>query len=284
MRSEDPRRGIAGIPAYHDLDEQGEALSAARRMEDRAEAPASEAMFEELVAPLLEPAPGTVLEVGCGTAALSRRVARRLPGSAVYAVDKSSGMLSFAAYTTERAGELGNLRLGRWDATAPAEFPFEEAGSFDLILSSVLVPYLDDEETAALVNDLASRLAPGGVLAFVEQDLSSDSVSFPRHGLFQRVYAKDSRDLDTTMALGLRPLLRDAGLTALSRRSFLWTDEEYLPYTRGLLAGLADAALRDGRITAGEREEWEETLARQAASGDFYYGLVYHRIAGRNEG
>jgi SAM-dependent methyltransferase len=276
-QGDDPRRGIAGIPAYHDLDERGEALSAARRMEDRAEAPASEAMFEELVAPLLSPDPRTVLEVGCGTAALSRRVTRRLPGSKVHAADKSAGMLRFAA---ERDGELGNLRLGRWDVTEPQEFPFEE-GVFDLILSSVLAPYLDDSETAALVKDLAARLAPGGVLAFVEQDLLTDSVSFPNHDLFRRVYSKDARDLDATMALGLRPLLRDAGLAPLPRRSFLWTDEEYLPYTRGLLAGLADAALRDGRITAGEREEWTETLERQCETGDFYYGLVYHRIAGR---
>lgn len=276
-QGDDPRRGIAGIPAYHDLDERGEALSAARRMEDRAESPASGKMFGELVAPLLEPAPSSVLEVGCGTAALSRRVAHRLPNSMVYAADKSAGMISFAA---ERSEDLDNLRLGLWDATLPEEFPFEE-GVFDLILSSVLAPYLDDSETAALVNDLASRLSPGGTLAFVEQDLLTDSMSFPRHGLFRRVYAKDSRDLDATMALGLRPLLRDAGLAPLPRRSFLWTDEEYLPYTRGLLAGLADAALRDGRITAGEREEWTETLERQCETGDFYYGLVYHRIAGR---
>jgi SAM-dependent methyltransferase len=280
IRGDDPQRGIAGIPAYHDLDERGEALSAARRMEDRAEAPASAAMFEDLIAPLLSPDPRTVLEVGCGTAALSRRVARRLPGSRVYAVDKSAGMLSFAA---ERAGDLDNLRLGRWDATEPESFPFDE-GVFDLILSSVLVTYLEDGETDALVKDLASRLAPGGALAFVEQDLLTDSVSFPRHDLFRRVYAKDARDLDTTMALGLRPLLRETGLTLLPWRSFLWTDEEYLPYTRGLLAGLADAALRDGRLTAGEREEWTDTLERQASSGDFYYGLVYHRVAGRNEG
>lgn len=280
MNGDDPRRGIAGIPAYHELDERGEALAAARRMEDRAGAPASEAMFVELITPLIEPAPARVLEVGCGTAALSRRVARRLPGSVVYATDKSAGMLSFAA---GRAEGLENLRLGRWDATLPEKFPFPEAGPFDLILSSVLVPYLDDERTAALVGDLASRLAPGGVLAFAEQDLLTDSVSFPRHDLFRRVYAKDARELDVTMALGLRPLLREAGLTLLPRSSFLWTDEEYLPYTRGLLTGLADAALRAGRVTAEERGEWEETLARQAAEGDFYYGLVYHRVAGRRE-
>lgn len=287
MSGDDPRRGIAGIPGYHDLDERGEALAAARRMEDRAEAPASGRMFDELVAPLLAPAPSAILEIGCGTGALSRRVARRLPGSTVYATDKSAGMLRFAAERAEGVDGLENLRLGRWDATAPGEFPFAEAGPFGLILSSVLVPYLEDAETAALVDYLASRLAPGGVLAFIEQDLLTDSVGFPRHDLLRRVYAKDARDLDATMSLGLRPLLRRAGLEPLPRRSLLWTDEEYLPYTRGLLAGLAglaDAAQRSGRITAEERGEWGETLERQAANEDFYYGLVYHRLAGRREG
>lgn len=274
-------RRISGIPDYYDLDVSGEALSTARRMEARAEAPASGAMFGELVAPLLEPAPAAVLEVGCGTAALSRRVARRLPGSTAYAADKSAGMLAYAA---ERAEGLENLRLGRWDVTEPEGFPFEGAAPFGVILSSVLVPYLKDGQNTALVRELASRLAPGGVLAFVEQDLLTDSVSFPRHDLFRRVYAKDARELDTTMALGLRPLLQEAGLTMLPRSSFLWSDEEYLPYTRELLAGLADAALRERRITQEERREWGDTLERQAENGDFYYGLVYHRIAGRREG
>lgn len=138
-------------------------------------------------------------------------------------------------------GKRESLYTG--NANLPGDFPFERR-TFDLILSSVLAPYLNDEQTAALVNDLASRLAPGGVLAFVEQDL------------LRRVYARDSRDLDATMSLGLRPLLREAGLEPLPRRSFLWTDEEYLTYTRGLLSGLADAALRDGRITPDERGEW----------------------------
>lgn len=274
-------RRISGIPAYDDLDVSGESLAAARRMEDRAQAPASEAMFEALVAPLLEPAPEKVLELGCGTAALSRGVASKLPGSTVYAADKSAGMLAFAA---EHSGRLENLRLGRWDVTAPGDFPFEDAGPFSLILSSVLVPYLDDEQTAALVDDLASRLAPGGVLAFVEQDLLTDSVNFPRHDLLRRVYAKDARRLDATMSFGLRPLLRQARLTLMPMRSFLWTDNGYLPYTRELLSGLADAARKEGRITEAERTEWDEKLSAQAASGDFYYGLVYHRVAGRRGG
>lgn len=279
---------IEGIPHYRDLDLSGEARAAAGRMEDRARAPASEAMFDALVVPLLEAAPRDVLEVGCGTAALSRRVARLLPGATVYATDKSEGMLAAAREYAEADAESGagatvggRLVLGKWDALDAASFPFDPGLRFGLILSSVVVPYLDDDGTAELVRDLASRLAPGGVLAFIEQDLQTDSVNFPRFDLVRRIHAKDDRDLKTTLTLGLRPLLRAAGLELLPRRSFLWTDDHYGPYTRELLGRLAEAALEAGRITAAEIEEWTTGLEALADAGDFYYGLVYHRVAGR---
>lgn len=276
---------IEGIPNYRDLDLSGEARAAARRMEGRARAPASERMFDELVRPLLDPAPRSVLEVGCGTAALSRRIIRYLPGATVYAVDKSEGMLVAAReYAAMEPASGGELVLGRWDVLDAAAFPFDLDKGFDLILSSVMVPYLDDGQTSALVRDLASRLAPGGTLAFVEQDLTTDTVNFPDFDLLRRVFAKDGRNLKKTLALGLYPLLREAGLNLLPRRSFLWTDDEYGPYTRDLLARIADDALKAERITAGERRDWGSELESLAAAGEFYYGLVYHRIAGRAAG
>ena len=275
---------ISGIPNYRDLDLSGESRAAAKRMEDRATAPASQAMFDALVAPLLDQlssSPSNVLELGCGTAALSRRVARRLPNGTVYAADKSEGMLAAAReYAEAESGGGGELILGRWDVLDIASFPFDR-DRFDVILSSVMAPYLDDEATVSLVEDLTSRLAPGGTLAFIEQDLTTDTVNFPDFDLLRRVYARDERDLKKTVALGLRPLLREAGLRLLPRESFLWTDDEYLSYTRELLDRIASDALKAGRVTAAERERWTATLESLADSGDFYYGIVYHRIAGR---
>ena len=273
---------ISGIPNYRDLDKSGESRIAARRMEDRAIAPASQTMFDSFVAPLLDPPPRRILEVGCGTAALSRRVAQKLPNATVHATDKSEGMLAAARGYAEQEPGVGTLILGLWDVLDPAAFPFESGDGFDAILSSVMVPYLDDEQTAALVGDLSARLSPGGVLGFIEQDLTTDTVNFPDFDLLRRVYARDSRDLKKTLALGLHPYLRDAGLELLPRRSFLWTDDEYGPYTRELLERIADDALAEGRITAAERPRWTRTLEALAASGDFYYGIVYHRIAGRS--
>ena len=78
-----------------------------------------------------------------------------------------------------------------------------------------------------MVEKLTSHLTPGGVLAFVEQDLTTDSVNFPKFELLRGVLTKDARNLKRTLALGIRPLLRASGLQVLPRRSFLWTDDPY---------------------------------------------------------
>jgi len=270
----------APIPDYKNLDLSGEAQQAAARMEARAREAASGNMFQELVAPLLSANVRSVLEFGCGTAALARRMARAAPQAQVYASDKSAGMLT-AARQSLVDEKLENIRLVPWDILDGSSFPFP-VEQFDLIISSVVVPYLDDTQTVALIERLAARLAPGGVLAFLEQDSSTDSVYYPRFELFRDVLTKDLRNLKSTLALGLRPVLRAAGLKPLERRSFLWTDDRYGDYTRDLLERFADDAVERGQIQPEERDEWKQTLNDLAEAEDFYYGIVYHLVAGRH--
>jgi SAM-dependent methyltransferase len=270
---------VAPIPDYKNLDPNGEAIQAASRMEARAREAASQEMFLQLVVPLLSSEVKTILEFGCGTAALSRRIARTAPQAQVYASDKSEGMLKVARYLVD-SENINNIRLEIWDILDESAFPFPTQ-KFDLIISSVVIPYLDDTQTISLIERLSSRLSPGGILALVEQDLTTDSANFPKFELFRGVLAKDLRNLKSTLALGLRAVLRDAGLEVLPRRSFLWTDDVYGAYTRDLLERLADAACDRGQITPDERNEWKKTLNELAESGDFYYGIVYHLVVGR---
>jgi SAM-dependent methyltransferase len=250
-------------------------------MEARACEPASQEMFEQLMTPLLSTEVRAVLEFGCGTGALARRLAQAAPRAQVYASDKSAGMLTVARHAAE-SEKIDNLHLALWDVLDEAAFPFA-AKSFDLIVSSVVIPYLDDAQTTALIHRLAARLSARGLMVFLEQDVTTDTVNFPKIGLARGVLAKDARNLKRTIALGLRPIFREAGLHLLPRRSFLWTDETYGAYTRDLLERMADAASDQGRIKPEERDEWKKTLIDLAEAGDFYYGIVYHLIAGRRE-
>jgi hypothetical protein len=145
----------------------------------------------------------------------------------------------------------------------------------------VVIPYFEESQAIALVERLSTYLSPGGILAFMEQDLTTDTVNYPGSELLRTVLTRDLRNLKHTLALGLRPILRSAGLQVLPRRSFLWTDDGYGAYTRELLERFADSALERGYIKPEERDEWKKTLNNLAESGDFYYGIVYHCIAGR---
>jgi len=272
-------RPLNAIPDYNNLDLSGEARWAAERMESRAQEPASEAMFRELIAPLVSSETRNVLDIGCGTAGLARRIAAFAPAARVFATDKSAGMLQVAKVLAENEG-LPNIAIEPWDVLHEEAFPAKET-AFDLIVSSVMIPYLEESQVEDLIARLAGRLRPGGVLAFLEQDWLSDSVNDPS-GLFPKIMEKDNRPVFLKRSYGgLRPIMRDAGLELLERRSFLWTDDHYGAYTRELLPRAADAATSKGSITAEDAARFKESLSQSAASGDFYYSILYHRVAGR---
>ncbi len=267
-----------GIPDYKNLELSGEARLAADGMEDRAREPSSAEMFDALVRPLLGQGVRRVLEVGCGTGALAGRIATACPGATVYALDKSPTMLMVAQSLRAEEGVSG-IEFLEWDVTDEAAFPAGDA-PFDLVISSVMLPYLSDEQTVDLVNRLAARLAPGGVLAFVEQDLATVSIAFPDPNLVWKAKrAPVPNESKRLIAINLRPVLRDAGLEMLPRATFPWVDDHYGPYMRRLQHRTADDLVKAGIYTAEDARAWKDGLDALAAAGDFHYGLVYHRIA-----
>lgn len=257
-----------------------EAAVAAERLEWRAQAPASQAMFDALVAPLL-PTAGRVLEVGAGSAPLVRKALRANPTLHGYATDKSAAMLQVAAKLAAGEG-LKAFEAAPWDVTDAAAFPLGNA-PFDLIVSSVMMPYLTDDESEAVIHDLARRLTPGGWLVFVEQEARTQFVHFPRRDfpILQGLHRTGNK---RTIGLGLRPLLRAAGLRLLPTASYLWTDTDYGPYVRDLMRRYGEDAERAGEITPTEHAEWRREIAALVAAGDYHYAMGYHRIAGQRPG
>jgi ubiquinone/menaquinone biosynthesis C-methylase UbiE len=102
------------------------------------------------------PAPGRVLDVGCGTGALLRRLAARLPGADLAGVDPAPRMLG------EARKRLGGVRLEQ----APAErLPFADA-SFDLVVSAMSFDHWADQELG--LAECARVLDPGGGLVLAD--------------------------------------------------------------------------------------------------------------------
>ena len=111
--------------------------------------------FIELLARVPAEAPGTVVDLGCGSGVLTARLADRWPSAAVTGVDSSAEMLAEAA----RLARPGRLEFRReaiedWRPDRPV----------DVLVSNAALHWVPDH--SALLGRLVDAVAPGGWLAF----------------------------------------------------------------------------------------------------------------------
>ena len=96
-----------------------------------------------------------VLEIGCGTGNLSLRAARTHPGAEVLGTDPDPLALARA----ER--KIGGRQGIRFERAYAQALPYAD-GSFDRVLSSLMLHHLDDEAKTVTLTEVAGVLRPGG--------------------------------------------------------------------------------------------------------------------------
>ena len=121
-----------------------------------------------------------MLDVACGTAAVSIELARAVPERTIVGIDQSTEMLAAGRERVARAGLAGRIELREGRAE---ELPFEDA-SFDALTFTYLLRYVDDP--AATMRELARVVRPGGTIAMQEFGLPS-GVWRPLWELYVRV-------------------------------------------------------------------------------------------------
>jgi ubiquinone/menaquinone biosynthesis C-methylase UbiE len=119
---------------------------------------------EQLVELLVRPGM-RVLEIGCGTGALT--VAMAAKGAKVVGIDLEAGMLAQAENRVTASGLDESVDLQHMDAALIAE-RFEPA-SFDLIVSSLAFSEMARDAQAYVLTACLSLLAPGGKLAILDE-------------------------------------------------------------------------------------------------------------------
>jgi trans-aconitate 2-methyltransferase len=109
------------------------------------------APFEDIFAMIRVREGMSVVDLGCGTGELTRRLADRLPASAVLGIDSSPQMLERAK---EHAGPGLSFAAGEIEAVT---------GQWDLVFSHAAIQWVDNH--AMLIPRLMSLVSPGGQLA-----------------------------------------------------------------------------------------------------------------------
>ncbi|HEX7043146.1 MAG TPA: methyltransferase domain-containing protein [Burkholderiales bacterium] len=135
-----------------------------RRQRDRAVATfdaaavLSRRLADELIERLdvVRMVPARILDAGSGTGYAARALRRRYRGAAVFGLDPSPAM---AAAARRKAGWFARPRFTAGD---PERLPFPD-GSFDLVLSNLLLPWYDP---AAVFPEFLRVLRPDGLFVF----------------------------------------------------------------------------------------------------------------------
>ena len=116
------------------------------------------APWADALAACARPAPGAaILDVGCGTGVVARRLAAANGGGRIVGLDATPAMLEVARAAAAREG-----RAIEWRQGVAERLPFAEA-EFDLVTCQFALMFFTDR--AAALAEMARVLRPGGRLA-----------------------------------------------------------------------------------------------------------------------
>lgn len=105
-----------------------------------------------------------VLDIGCGTGALTLRAAQR--GANVKGIDISPQMLEIALERVKRAGLTQSVELAEMGV---AELDREEAQRYDAVTSGLCLSELSADEVRYTLKQVVRILRPGGLLLIADE-------------------------------------------------------------------------------------------------------------------
>jgi SAM-dependent methyltransferase len=145
-------------------------LSGVEASNERLELQASGEAIESMVAGLMLERCERILEIGCGTGALTREIARQhRKAIEVVGIDLASSHVDRATTLAAQAN-LNNVRFMRADGRSPPE---ELLGSFDAVMARYVFMYaMADGSAADLLSGMIRCLRPGGALLLIEPDIN----------------------------------------------------------------------------------------------------------------
>jgi ubiquinone/menaquinone biosynthesis C-methylase UbiE len=181
-------------------------------LELRAADPQQRAMLESYLSEIDFPCAARLLEIGCGTGAVTRVLAGRPGVAEAIGVDPSP---IFIARARELSAAFGNVTFEEADGRA---LRFSD-GDFDAVVFHTTLCHIPQPERA--LKEAFRILRPGGLLALFDGDYATITVAIGEHDpLHECIEATKAAFLeDAWLVRRLPALLRSAGFELLSSRS-----------------------------------------------------------------
>lgn len=209
-----------------------------------------------------------VLDVGCGTGAVSREIARRSGVGRVVGVDPSP---VFLAVARKLSTDLPKLAFIDGDCR---NLPCHDS-SFDAIVFHTTLSHVPGP--AAALSEAYRVLRPGGVMAVFDGNYNTTTLSTGEHDPLQACADAAMAALvhDRWLIQRLPGLIRDAGFTITSQRSFGYVETEAPDYMMTIVDRGADVLVSSGRIGEELATALKAEARSRVAGGRFYGSIGY---------
>lgn len=250
----------------------------AARLERRAKAD-DEVAARETYLTLLDISLGDrVLDVGCGSGAVTRDIARRVGerGLAV-GLDPSLELLAVARRLAAEAGLDDRIEFREGNVL---RLPFPD-GSFDVVVCATVLSHVPGGEAA--ISELARVLRPGGRVGVFDFDADMTIFTHPDRALTRRIVAaaSDATAVDGWLVRRLPFLFGRAGLADVRVRGFFPLETEPRSFYASMAERCAEVAVKVGVITESECRAWLDAFHEQEAQGSIVAGRLHIFVWGR---
>jgi SAM-dependent methyltransferase len=248
------------------------------RLESRAKDDVFARLFHKYVGRLELADNAKVLEVGCGTGAMSRFLAQRedFKGQ-VIGVDQSSSFIEAA--TRFAQGEKLGERLGFSIGDAHClDFP---AGHFDVVIAHTLVSHVT--EPIRVLREMARVTRPGGTVAIFDGDYASLTFALPDHSFGQRMdmALADATFNNPRIMRDLPRLLPEQGLTTVDAWGDVVVEIGNGSYFKSFAETYAPYVVSSGLVPKDAVSDWLTTQRQAMRRGTFFASCNYYTYLAR---
>ncbi len=248
------------------------------RLEKRAKDDVFMRLFDRYAGCLRLHDSANVLEVGCGTGAVTRALARREGFSGhVLGVDQSAHFIQAAQHFAQQEGLGEQVEFRIADAHC-LELP---QASFDAVIAHTLISHVSDPH--AVLHEMARMVKPGGSVVAFDGDYASLTYAYEDHVLGQRMDGALARaSFNNPLIMRELPrLLPEFGLEMSSAWGEAVVEIGGGSYFKSFAETYAPYVSSAGLVAEDEVSTWLETQARYMAEGIFFASCNYYTYLAR---
>lgn len=220
-------------------------------------------MAESYISSIQFPEDATVLEVGCGTGAVTKFLAARPRVSEAIGVDASPVFLEKAR---DKNSGLDCLSFRKGDARS---LPFDD-DSVDVVVYHTSLCHIPGP--VACLEEAHRVLGPGGTLAVFDGDYASMSVALGPHDPIQECVDKCGEELinNAWLMRRLPSFVEDTGFDEVELRSHGYLADDAPRYLINLVHRGADYLAEAGQLSQTAAEDMKREVDRRIEQDRFF--------------